>query len=651
MSTQVDPANDTLPIVDASAAASLSANKRIPVSELMRRAPVQLSDLAAEASARAAGDIYLQTQIGAIVGGSAVTTDGSIASRAAFVLLVESGILEYIIDGVSVIASGLVYIRQVGATAIQDLPGWVPAEAHTALHFGAVGDGVTDDATAIQRYATWCAQAGAPRDIDLPSGYLYRISSPVVVDYHGSRCGKIRIRGPIVPDAGIGRALSIINGRGGEFDLWVQNGGQTADYSQADPVGCDEAFLIRGIRGATIRVFGQNYKGRVLRVTEALSSEYKTSLLNIERLVTGDIAGSTSAICGQSIFADVNGTAFGKLGFMWANWDEYGPVFQDCIDLSFTSIEGGWRSNTGLEFRGCASVWGDKIAVGDESNVTPALVKFTNSATRRCWNISIDKVFIIGSVDGVQMENIGINTDDATLRTGIRIGTLFTRNCTGRGLYGSNCANVHIDLHDSENDGVPFEAAGVFRDSDVCMNYRRSKRQAVIVSLTSGRNLTLAGMVRDANTSGTAGIHAISIASLEAIWARGLIVAGSATVSLINLPSNNQFLMIGGSLTVGGSTVMFGGTHPKLADNVANYINRARSRVTIPAGASSVTVTHGLSATPEYAWLQERNSDANGQACRPQSFGASTFVIATKSGAAVSADSLVDYDIKMGNAP
>lgn len=539
-------------------------------------------------------------------------------------------------------------VRQFGATVIPDMPGWVPVNA-TPFHWGASGSGITSDSAAIQAYANYCTVVGRPRDIILPAGFIYKISTPVVINYSGSRAGAVHALGAILPDPGIGRAFSIINGQGGDFRLWVQNGGQTADYSQADPIGCDEAFYIRGIRGGKLNIKGQNYKGRVLRVTEAQAGEFKTSLLNIESLVTGDINGASSATCGQSIFADVNGTAFGKIGFMWSNWDEYGPVFQDCIDVSFSSIEGGWRSGTGLEFRGCASIWGDKIAVGDEANTTPVLVKFTDSLTRRCWNISIDKMFIIGSVDGVVIENVGIATDNTTLRTGIKIGSLFTRNCSGRGLVVNNCANVDI-MHDSENDGVSFESIGVFRDSEMNVNYRRSRAQSVIIPLGSGANLRIRGTVREGNTSSAAGVHSIDVASLENIWTEELVVSGSGVASLIKLASNNAFRMRGGSLTVSGSTVKFGGSAPRYADNVIGYVNKSRGQATIPNGQSAVVVTHGMDVTPAYVFTQVRNSDANGSRVRPSSIGPSTFAIQTISGN-VASDSPVDWEAKGGNAP
>lgn len=417
---------------------------------------------------------------------------------------------------------------------------------------------------------------------------------------------------------------------------------------RADPTGCDQAFMLRGLRGVTLSVVGYNYKGRVLRLTKNLPSEFKTSRFNIRLIQTGDISGAVSATCGQAWFIDTDDTAFGHITHALPNWDTYGPVFQNTIDVSWTSIEGGWRENSGLEFRGCASVWGLQAKFGNESGTLPALIKFTGSISRRCWNIHLVTVSVIDALNGVVLENVGLDPGEIEM-PGITIERLLSHRHAGAGLKTTNCANVSVH-HDSYLDRVGLETTGALTDSHIKVDYFRNTQEAIIIGSGGGNGLRLSGTVKEANVSGTAGKFAINIASLENIDAKDLIVSGHDVVDLIRLLTNNNFRMVGGSLTVAGPTVKFGGSQPRLADGVRGYVNTRRASATIFAGQTSVVVTHGMDVAPAFIFLQVRNSDANGSRARPSSIGATTFAIQTISGS-VSSDSVVDYLAIAGNAP
>ena len=529
--------------------------------------------------------------------------------------------------------------------------GWSPADLIVnPLYWGAVGDGVVDDAPAIQAMASWVnAKASVQRPTFLfPAGYVWRLGSTVTFDFRGGMAGNILMQSPIRPDPGIGDGFRIYNGRGGDIHLWVDGGGQDADYSQADPVGGDQAFMLRGLRGATLTVQGYNYKGRVLRITKALSTEFKTSRFNIPFIQTGDISGAVNAICGQAWFIDTDGTAFGYIHRAWPNWDKYGPVFQDTIDLSWGAIEGGWRNTNGIEFRGCASVWGLQTKVGDESTTLPALITFKDSATRRCWNIHLVTVFVIEAINGVVLENVGLDLNEVE-RPGIRIQHLTSHSNAGVGLKTTNCANVTV-YHDSYRDNKALETSGALVDSHIHADYFQNRVEAITIGPGGGNGLRLIGIVKEANTTGASDKSAINVQSLENIETDGLIVSGDDVVDLIRLPSNNNFRMRGGSLTAAGSTVKFGGSHPRLADAVRDYVNIKRGSATILTGQSAIVVTHGMDVSPNFVSTQPRNSDANGSRTRPSSIGATTFAIQTISGT-VAADSLVDWEAKAGNAP
>lgn len=82
-------------------------------------------------------------------------------------------------DGTVVTAGGVSYVRDASATAISDLSGWLPFGDVTPQHFGAVGDGVTNDAEAIQaaiNAAAASSSATAPVVVSL-GGKQYGVSN------------------------------------------------------------------------------------------------------------------------------------------------------------------------------------------------------------------------------------------------------------------------------------------------------------------------------------------------------------------------------------------------------------------------------------------------------------------------------------------
>lgn len=85
-------------------------------------------------------DVFATTEVMAVEGGQA-----PLASRAE---LVPMTAYETRPDGEEIRADGLSYVWTTGAVAIPDLPGLLPLQTVTLEHFGAVGDGVTDDTPA-----------------------------------------------------------------------------------------------------------------------------------------------------------------------------------------------------------------------------------------------------------------------------------------------------------------------------------------------------------------------------------------------------------------------------------------------------------------------------------------------------------------------
>lgn len=104
------------------------------------------------------------------------------SSRAAAVTAIANGFVPK--DGTTYNIGGIAYLGQTGATDIADLPGLVPVNK-TPQHYGAVGDGVTDD-----RAAFAAADAGGTlvTITKPPVGYTFSsaltMSSPLSIDPH-----------------------------------------------------------------------------------------------------------------------------------------------------------------------------------------------------------------------------------------------------------------------------------------------------------------------------------------------------------------------------------------------------------------------------------------------------------------------------------
>jgi hypothetical protein len=103
------------------------------------------------------------TSAGAMIVALEGAAPSGFASRAALVAAIAAGDLDDLPDGMTVVADGLSYKKQTGATVIADLPGLVPGLFASPLHFGAVADaniltGTGTDATAaLDAWLAWLA--------------------------------------------------------------------------------------------------------------------------------------------------------------------------------------------------------------------------------------------------------------------------------------------------------------------------------------------------------------------------------------------------------------------------------------------------------------------------------------------------------------
>ena len=236
---------------------------------------------------------------------------------------VQAAIAEINTDLASSTGAFLVGFNQSGTSVTRTVRAKL-IEERSVLDFGAVGDGSTDDSPAIALAALWVtgsASGTSPitsftqpaRRLVFPANLRYKMSSGVVFDFILGTVGpkngfSIIMNGPIVPDAGIGDAITIKNIYDGEFKLWVRNGGTTyasaaaiPDYNTPDPVGCEQAFVFMAARNCKLDIVGTSYTGRVLRTK--MGGATKLSFMDIHLKCGGQSITGVSPV-GQACYID-----------------------------------------------------------------------------------------------------------------------------------------------------------------------------------------------------------------------------------------------------------------------------------------------------------------------------------------------------------
>lgn len=474
------------------------------------------------------------------------------------------------------------------------------ADVVSVKMFGAKGDGAADDATAIANALAYWKATGCTLVFPNPLS-RYRMASGVLVDMAGvTSVGKIIMEGAISPDPGIGSAMTIKNARGGEYCLRVFGGGQTADYSQADPVGADQAFVFIGGIGCVIDVEGREYAGRVLRVTGGGDpTNNRVHLLKIVRVFTQSSAAESEPEVdrlakgvGQSMYIDTYSPAFGEIDTAVWFWEKYGPVIERTADVTLHTAESLFRGVSGFEVRGAISFWGGKLNLGSElpSN-PPNLLTIKSQGGTAPQNINIDQVFAIAGQDGIVIEDAG-----SVEGQGIRIGAAFTRLNKGRGLVLNNVRKYEISHH-SYADQIAMETVGSCQIGDAFLMHAGAKRESLIVSSDSTQ-LTFKGIVADASVDGAGLAPLIRVDTTNPIFFEGVNASSALCTYLYDLVPANNVRITGGRVFVGGATQIFD-SQPSRAINVNGWDTAARGIATILSGGTSVVVNHGLAKAPD----------------------------------------------------
>lgn len=522
---------------------------------------------------------------------------------------------------------------------------WVIDEIEpTVTMFGAVGDATTNDATAIQAALTWWGGADN-RTLVFDEVKRFLLNSGVSINCDGRASpGSIIMRGSVKSAANVAALFTFTNVRGGRFGLKVFGGGQTADYTLANPSGMNEAFRFVNAYGSVIEyVEGQEYAGRVLRITSTTpgSGGFRSQWLEIKRIYVNSAAaiGASEATrlaqgTGQAFFIDSGLNAFGKIGDVICLWDLYGPIVEDTTDVTLEDLESLWRGNTGMELRGVIGFWGGHLKLGSElATGTMTLLKVTDSATRNSQQINIGAMSCIGGYNGLEVINVGVTTGP-----GLQIGTIYTRNSRNRGITLNNCRKFNIQQAMCYADVVCLEMTGACSQGEVNINTIQSKAQAIIVGSAVTGQIKFTGSARDGNADLGAGVSLIDINTTSSVLFDTFIASSGNVDYLYDVASGGSTRIIGGQVVTAGGTAILN-NQPSRAKDVIGWVTENRGSATVLSGGTTVVVNHGLVKAPDFILLTGRSGSTVD--LWPSSIGSTQFTINVS--AAVPSDQAVNW--------
>lgn len=466
-------------------------------------------------------------------------------------------------------------------TKLDNLP-W----CKTVEMFGSKGDGITDDSLSLQSALDWVSK-GPYRQLVFSSGKTYYHTKPLTASFNASNtvgC-EIYMIGSLYPSPSVGDALTISEATYCSFFLKVKGDGYNLatipDYSQADPVGSQQAFVINSCRGCKVSVEGYGYGGRVLRTKGTGTTKMSFIDLSIK---TGE--GS----CGQAAFLQATSDAYGRITHAQTQWDYYGSVLDNLTDITISYWEYGNKNSAvpAMLINNCGSVHIDNLTGGSTwDSDTSTTLKIVNGQGIHASRLQVGEAY-----SGVVIEGDGTVKDKPTVvvdylisyktnravtlnnTTGVQIKSGICDNTYYGVIYTGNIYNCKVNMEGRNNfTAMHFADAGVLIDS---------------LSIGGGMYTELSS----------------AFISMFNATVNGLFVLDTYVNTLgryVFLPVANQCTVIGGR--------WLGSTHqspianrPKFISNVVGvntkYVNASLNFASGSASGTSITVNHGLWSTP-----------------------------------------------------
>lgn len=486
------------------------------------------------------------------------------------------------------------------------------AETMSFADFGCALDGVTADAANAQLALNWLG-GGFHRRLILPPGKTLRVDAPLALNCRGIPNLRLEMLGVMTPDLDLGDMLSIFNLDTSRFLLNVESGGSRSviDYTQADPPGAQQAFVIRGARSCTFDVRARGYAGRAVRTKLQNTGENKTSVISLRVVAEAGAGGYKTA---QALYAQ--GSSFwGEISEITHPVFDYPVIFDDCTDVTIKRIEG-----PNIEIRGGGSIWADTLLLGDGSGTGTNLKITRKGGGNGARRIDIDRVLCASPA-------IGVHIDHLSGTGSLRIGDIQSVGATQCGLLIQNSQNIDVTLFSvGDRVGAKLTGAGT-HEVDLKLKAKDTVQQVVIKDAGVAR-VRISGHVNRAATDGTTACMTLSGNDLGVV-VDGLQFYSITGTHVFELDAPNQVFTNGGSYS---GLAAFAVNAP-IARNVQGYRTEASGVANFPAGANSITISHGLAGIPDNIQLTAR-SVTNGIVLSASSVNSSTFAINTPSSAA-----------------
>ena len=465
----------------------------------------------------------------------------------------------------------------------------------TVKDFGAIGDGVTDDAAAISLAMQWVS-AAPNRRLEFPDAAGYRVASPIFVDFNGLNGMQVHMYGPLKPDAGIGDAFTIKNAAYGNFTLRAVGSGVNVanqaefddlpDYNTADPAGAQQCFVIDSCRAVGLDITANGYVGRVLRTKSTGTT--KLSFLDI-RIRTGD----SGAACAQAMYLQGADSAFGCIQSAQTQWDVYGSVLTGLVDLTIVYWELGASSvnapNPALTLKDIFTMHAGVIAGGQGSgNGTVLLVDGGVAQT-------IERLFTTQASVGLVVQGY-LPTGSNERNHQLSVLSHYSYGTNSHALELNDVTNVTIqDQHYDAVGQYGVILSGACRGVRMSGYIRNPSTSAVYAA--PGANLHRIHCTSRLYSSTPAVLVDLHNAAVQRVTFRDCDVNGVGL--LLSLPSTNSVLIDGGTW---GSTVSpLWDNRPNRILNTYTPVVESRGSSNFPAGSVSgatVVIPHGLGAAP-----------------------------------------------------
>ena len=501
--------------------------------------------------------------------------------------------------------------------------------ARTPESFGAVGDGISDDTAAMQLAFDWVSAANGRQLISGP-GTLYRITSTVTADFKGRKNCSILFSTPIFAGADTGICLKILDTLMSDFKFSFQGGGVwsggTPTYGTSTmPTGAQIGVFIQACRQCGFDIQAENYKGRVIHVTErnadgVTGQTWKTSGFMFHRISTGTAVATQ---CGQSLWADGRSgdlSNFGEIVTWYSLWDMFGPVFNKALDLTIHHMESGWQTNNGLIFKGCKTLHLLAINLGDESAGTVEQMRFQPSDDGwTCDTVHIESMHVGSSYRGLHVAAGAFLQGDSS--SWINIDTSNSRDC-GVILDGWGAGKVrHYSRDDNESLRVTNNTFGF--DCEIVSVSARNKPVTISSSVI---RIRMRGAIINPSSTASGPLVDIPLPTSGYLF-EGMHFRLSAVNNCIFSAGNSNYRVIGCSFDRNdnpSAPVFLGGVIPKVTNN-GGFISDNHGSAVIPAGSTSITVNHGLALAPSSVNLTA-GANATSQV-RATTLGSTTFTI------------------------